>query len=493
MQRKWVQHLSSVQNVHRKNSLAIDLSTVYGRDNIPNRLEMFKFIHKQIGIKAEELVDIQDHPFLPQVFVKVKSEEIVKRVEAKMKSGIKVTGKNVTLYGWRCDVPLTTVKLNGANPDTPRDIIIKVMTKYGKVESCDRGRVDYFKENFVSDGTWHLRMRPEQGKGLPSIVYFTEGGNTDTWSLIFDGKVAICWKCGGEAHRGDQCRSVRPKPSEQGKTAPVGIGTYCDVVKDGLAVQWQGMTNQQENHSKQMSLRPLQAGQKKSVPAVRPDKQSGPGSPVVGNRLPVVMSKSGLSWKQNWWRKQNGVSFLQSMREGIITSNPWDVLENEELGENGDDTEGESGDEDNKKKKKKPKRRLSNKQESSREVKSAKLDTNRDSLTQSTSKGDNGGQGSQGCKGDEANLVSVGDEGDKLGVLGGSGGEDGGENGARKSGNSGVELGGGSIDMTGGNGRKTGGVGGYDSGGDEDDELSSDDEAGRQAKITEFMRVRAQF
>ena len=33
-------HLSSVENSHRTNTLAIDLSTIYGRDNTPNRLEM---------------------------------------------------------------------------------------------------------------------------------------------------------------------------------------------------------------------------------------------------------------------------------------------------------------------------------------------------------------------------------------------------------------------------------------------------------------------
>ena len=72
--RKLIQHLSSVENVHRTLSLAIDLSTVYGRENLPNRLEMYKFVHKQIGVKAEELEDIQNHPFLPQVYVKVKTE-----------------------------------------------------------------------------------------------------------------------------------------------------------------------------------------------------------------------------------------------------------------------------------------------------------------------------------------------------------------------------------------------------------------------------------
>ena len=71
---KLIQHLSSVENAHRKNTIAVDLSNIYGWDNMPNRLDMFKWVHKQLQVKAEELVEIQDSPFLPQVFVKVKSE-----------------------------------------------------------------------------------------------------------------------------------------------------------------------------------------------------------------------------------------------------------------------------------------------------------------------------------------------------------------------------------------------------------------------------------
>ena len=84
---KLVQHLSSVENSHRTNTLAIDLSTVYGRENLPNRLEIFKFVDKQLQVKGDELVDIQDHPFVPQVFVKVENLGIVERLEKKLQTG----------------------------------------------------------------------------------------------------------------------------------------------------------------------------------------------------------------------------------------------------------------------------------------------------------------------------------------------------------------------------------------------------------------------
>ena len=68
---------------------AIALSTIYGRENIPRRLEMFKFIDKQLGVKAQELVNIQDHPFLPLVFVKVENMVVLERIEKKIKRGSK--------------------------------------------------------------------------------------------------------------------------------------------------------------------------------------------------------------------------------------------------------------------------------------------------------------------------------------------------------------------------------------------------------------------
>ena len=98
-----------------------------------------------------------------------------------------------------------------------------------------------------------IRKRPEQGKGLPSIIYYTdEEGNTDVWSIIFDGKVSLCYKCGQKGHRGDRCRAMDSKEGEKGMMAPVGMGTYCDIVKKDINVPWQGMSNRQPNFKKQL-------------------------------------------------------------------------------------------------------------------------------------------------------------------------------------------------------------------------------------------------
>ena len=275
--------LSAAEHAHRTNSFAIDLSTVYSRDQLPNRLEMFKFIHKQLGLKTEEIVDISSHTFLPQVYVKVKTEQILERVEAKMMQGVKVFQKDVTLYGWRCGVPIITARIHNTNYDTSEERIKEVMTKYGEVVSLERGRVDYFKTSFVSDGTWLIRIRPQQGKGLPSIIYYEdENKNIDVWAVNFDGKVFACWKCGGQNHRGDTCRSTRPKPGQELSVAPVGLGTYCDVVKQGVNEEWVGMSNtRRQDFSKQKSLAVSAAQERRKNVERVPASKEAPAFPPL--------------------------------------------------------------------------------------------------------------------------------------------------------------------------------------------------------------------
>ena len=269
-------HLSSIENSHRSNTLAIDLSTIYGRDNIPNRLEMFKFIDKQLGVKVQELKSIQDHPFLPQVFVQFENLGSLEKYEKKIQEGVQVYGRPFKLYGWRCDIPLTTVRISGGNPDTSLQRVKEVMEKYGKVVAIELGRLDYFKEKFIADGTWIIRMRPEQGKGLPSIIYYTdEEGNTDVWSIIFDGKVSLCYKCGQKGHRGDRCRARESKEGEKGMIAPVGMGTYCDVARKNVDVPWLGMSNKQPNFNKQLSLKQAQRQREYAVPGPRQQHSRG--------------------------------------------------------------------------------------------------------------------------------------------------------------------------------------------------------------------------
>ena len=314
MNQKLQQHLSSVENVHRTNSLAIDLSTIYGRDNLPNRLEMFKFIDKQLGLMGHELVGIQDHPFFPLVFVKVKTVEILERVEQKLQAGVKMHGRDLTLYGWRCDIPVTTVKINGVSDNITKEKMCRVMAKYGVITSMDRGKCDFWKDHFVDDGTWIMRIRPEQEKGLPSLIWLTERNKpTDVVSLIFDGKISCCWKCGQQGHRGDNCRSVRARPGQQGLIAPVGLGIWCDVVREGVNVAWKGMSSQ----ARQATLIKQKVIELEKQPKKLPEKQQLPQEqPLPQLQQLQVTPKLNKKWekvRRSSWRELPRSTSMTSM------------------------------------------------------------------------------------------------------------------------------------------------------------------------------------
>ena len=511
MNRKLVQHLSSVENFHRTNSLAIDLSNIYGRENIPNRLEMYKFVHKQLGLKAFELVDIQHHPFLPQVYVKVRTEVILTRVETKLKAGVKLAGKNITLYGWRCDVPLTTVKLNGTNPDTTRERIMEVMSQYGEVVACDKGRIDYFKDSHVSDGTWSIRIKPEQGgQGLPSILYYDEGGPTDIWNLIFDGKISCCWKCGMEGHRGDGCRSVRPKTAEQGMTAPVGLGTYCDVVRKGMVgVKWQGMTNQEANLTKQRKLRrkaaevveqpdqpvpehqPLPVQQQPPTPPP-PARQQPPktaAKPAVAKTRPVQLYTGGYGTSSCLRNRFDGGMFGVKYWPVVDTSNRFQQLQQEESEDNEEDEEMLENVETDEGVDSKGRKRVSSNRDSSRGVKT-KLDNTVDLSELASSSGGNGGGVGEGDKVSSWGETSSGGTGGGVG----QGGQV--SSGGKIPVQNGVKFSGGKV-MFGKNGANED-VGIDSEGGSEDEEDDDDDDCLvvdklRQAKFQEALKSRAQF
>ena len=64
-------------------------------------------------------------------------------------------------------------------------------------------------------------------------------------------------------------------------TAPVGVGTYCDVVKSGVNVEWKGMAMaNKEDYSKQVSFKPkpVKKGKKATGKQVQLQKQPRPGS-----------------------------------------------------------------------------------------------------------------------------------------------------------------------------------------------------------------------
>ena len=56
----------------------------------------------------------------------------------------------------------------------------------------------------MTNGCWALRVKlTDPEKEIPSYIHRRDEG--ETWSLNFDGKRFVCWKCGSPSHIGDRC------------------------------------------------------------------------------------------------------------------------------------------------------------------------------------------------------------------------------------------------------------------------------------------------
>ena len=57
----------------------------------------------------------------------------------------------------------------------------------------------------VTNGKWKVRVKiQDPDKEIPSYIIRKEEG--ELWSLLFDGRRFVCWKCGSSEHIGDKCR-----------------------------------------------------------------------------------------------------------------------------------------------------------------------------------------------------------------------------------------------------------------------------------------------
>ena len=68
-----------------------------------------------------------------------------------------------------------------------------------------RGLLDPKRLPGVSNGTWLVRVRiSDPDRPIPPYIIRREEG--ELWSLSFEGRRFVCWKCGSPDHLGDKCR-----------------------------------------------------------------------------------------------------------------------------------------------------------------------------------------------------------------------------------------------------------------------------------------------
>ena len=223
--------ISSLSFQFLTNTLELDLSNIYGKGQFPNRRDIHSFISEEMKVTAVMLRGVQHHPRFPKVFVQFERENDLLEVEARVKDGLVMQSKGIKIFGYRCDKPMVTIVLNGQDMALEVDEIKRVMERYGKVVTCERGKNSDLstREKFITDGTWIIRLSPRSMTKPPpeTIYYFGVSGDVQTWILNYDGVGSSCVLCGLAGHMGFRCRSTNPKDG-LGR-APAGFGRWTDV------------------------------------------------------------------------------------------------------------------------------------------------------------------------------------------------------------------------------------------------------------------------
>ena len=179
----------------------------------PSKKEVNNFIMDEMGIGPGVLRGVQHHPRFPKVHLQFLKDEDMLVAELKVKDGLMMQSKKIKIFGYRCDKPMVTIVLNGQDMDIKEDEIKRVLEKYGKVVTCERGRnVDLSTaQHFVTDGTWTIRMTPKLRVQTPeTIYYFGPSGVVQTWVLTYDGVGSSCILCGVQGHMAGMLQEEHP-------------------------------------------------------------------------------------------------------------------------------------------------------------------------------------------------------------------------------------------------------------------------------------------
>ena len=285
--------INSLDFQYLSNTIELDLSNIFGKGMYPSRREIHSFIAEEMKVTAAMISGVQHHPRFPKVHLKFERQEDMETVELRLKDGLKMKNKNLTIFGYRCDCPMVTIILNGQSMDIKKDEIKRVMEKYGKVVTCEPGRNHDLstRDKFVSDGTWTIRMNPKLNTKPPeTIYYFGDMDLVQTWILNYDGVGSSCVLCGQQGHMGFRCTSTVPRGGKMG-LCPAGLGDWTDVVSapDPVDTGAGAVEGEVEQHVGQMPGGGQQQGggehgdQQQGVSAVAQVMPQGGGKPGVGS------------------------------------------------------------------------------------------------------------------------------------------------------------------------------------------------------------------
>ena len=111
------------------------------------------------------------------------------------------------MRGHNLDSNVKIIRLLGISPDTTSEEIRNTFAQVGIGEVVDsrKGLLDPKRMPAVTNGTWLIKVRIlDPDKPIPPCIIRREEG--ELWSLNFEGRRFVCWKCGSSDHIGDKCR-----------------------------------------------------------------------------------------------------------------------------------------------------------------------------------------------------------------------------------------------------------------------------------------------
>ena len=198
--------------MNRKNTVVIDLYERAFYSRKPKWEQLANFVHSDLCPSAElreGLVDVQLHPVKMMIFIKFKSELVRDNVVDKLQgmNGVMWTEYGVPVRGHSLDVDMKVITVLCASPETTEEDIKVAFVEagIGEVVESTRGLLDQRRLPGVTNGKWKVRVKIDNpDKDIPSYIIRKEEG--ELWSLQFDGRRFVCWKCGSPDHIGDKCR-----------------------------------------------------------------------------------------------------------------------------------------------------------------------------------------------------------------------------------------------------------------------------------------------
>ena len=242
--------------IQRKNTVVIDLYDRAFFAKRPTWEQLANFVYNDLCVNDAlrgDLVDVQLHSVKMLLFLKFKSEQIRDDVALILQNrkGVMWTEFGVSVRGYSLDATVKVITVLGASPETDEEEIKSAFQEagLGEVIEATKGFLDPRRLPGVTNGKWKVRVKIEDpDKQLPSYIIRKEEG--ELWSLLFDGRRFVCWKCGSSEHIGDKCRDPEKTFEEVfGQRDEAGTVSWAAIVK-GKAGVGPDLSEKRDNYAK---------------------------------------------------------------------------------------------------------------------------------------------------------------------------------------------------------------------------------------------------